>query len=137
MPISRIRMLSTTLWSTLILVMLFPFSVIPMEAQSPEQTTPLAGAQMHARNALSQGAQAFKNAQFQQAEQQFIRARKLDPTLLNTGLCLVSTYASQYMPGAPSEENVHMGKLGTDEYREVLQMDPQNLAAIDDRASIP
>ena len=136
MPISRIRILSMTIRSALTLFMFFPFSVILLKAQSLEQPTPLTGAQTQARDALNEGVEAFKNAQFQGAEQHFIRARELDPTLLNARLYLATAYASQYIPGAPSEENVRMGKLATDEYREVLQVDTQNLSAIDGLASI-
>jgi tetratricopeptide (TPR) repeat protein len=51
-------------------------------------------------------------------------------------LCLATTYASQYIPGAPSEENVRYGQIAIDEFRGVLEIDPQNLPAIDGIASI-
>ena len=85
---------------------------------------------------VNQGVQAFKNAQFDEAERLFLRAKQLDPSLQNAGLYLATTYASQYIPGAPSEENVQKGKMAAEEYREVLNRDPANLSAIDGLASI-
>ncbi len=92
--------------------------------------------QEQAQQALNQGVQAFKEAQFDRAIELFTRAKELDPSLLNAQLYLATAYASQYIPGAPSEENVYMGKLATDAYKEVLQREPQNLSAIDGLASI-
>jgi tetratricopeptide (TPR) repeat protein len=92
--------------------------------------------QEQARQVLDQGVQAFKDAQFDRAVELFTKAKVLDPSLLDAQLYLATAYASQYIPGAPSEENVRMGKLAADAYKEVLQRDPQNLSAIDGLASI-
>ena len=51
-------------------------------------------------------------------------------------LYLATAYASQYIPGAPSEENVNRGKQAIQEYQEVLQKVPGNLNAIDGIGSI-
>ena len=102
----------------------------------PQQASPLTRDQQDARDVLNQGVQAFKNAQFDEAERLFLRAKQLDPSLQNAGLYLATTYASQYIPGAPSEENVQKGKMAAEEYREVLNRDPANLSAIDGLASI-
>ncbi len=92
--------------------------------------------QEQAQQALNQGVQAFKEAQFDRAIELFTRAKELDPSLLNAQLYMATAYASRYIPGAPSEENAHSGKLATDAYKEVLQREPQNLSAIDGLASI-
>jgi len=102
----------------------------------PQQASPLTRDQQDARDVVNQGVQAFKNAQFDEAERLFLRAKQLDPSLQNAGLYLATTYASQYIPGAPSEENVQKGKMAAEEYREVLNRDPANLSAIDGLASI-
>ncbi len=92
--------------------------------------------QEQAQQTLNMGVQAFKEAQFDRAIELFTKAKELDPSLLNAQLYLATAYASQFIPGAPSEDNARMGKLATDAYKEVLQRDPQNLSAIDGLASI-
>ena len=54
----------------------------------------------------------------------------------DASLYLATAYASQYIPGAPSEENVQNGELARREYKEVLDQNPTNLSAIDGFASI-
>ncbi len=136
MSISHTCKLAINLCLIPILSLLLLGSVTPAKAQAPEQTTSLTDAQMQSRSALNQGVAAFKNGQYEEAQQHFTRAKELDPQSVNARLYLATTYASQFIPGAPSEENTRRGKLATDEYKEVLQMDPQNLSAIDGLASI-
>src|SRR2546428_3467454 len=59
-----------------------------------------------------------------------------DPVLMTPRLYLATAYATQYIPGAPSEQNVRLGNAAVDEFREVLQIDPNNLSAIDGIGSI-
>jgi tetratricopeptide (TPR) repeat protein len=89
-----------------------------------------------AREALNKGVQDFKNAQYEEATRDFLRAKQLDPKLLNARLYLAATYASQYIPGAPSDENVRMAHAATEEFRGVLGLDPQDISAIDGIGSI-
>jgi tetratricopeptide (TPR) repeat protein len=103
----------------------------------PQQgASALPAKQEQAQQALNQGVQAFKEAQFDRAIELFAKAKELNPSLMNAQLYLATAYASRYIPGAPSEENVRMGKLATDAYKDVLQREPQNLSAIDGLASI-
>jgi tetratricopeptide (TPR) repeat protein len=74
--------------------------------------------------------QSFKNGQYEEAARNVRRAKQLDAKLLNARLYLATTYASQYIPGAPSEENIRMGRAATEEFRGVLGLDPQNISAI-------
>jgi len=111
------------------------FSPGLLQAQSLPQEA-LTQDQMDARGALSQGVEAFKNAQFDEAIRLFQRAKQLDPSLQNASLYLATAHASLYIPGVPSEENVHNGELARREYKEVLDRDPANLSAIDGLASI-
>jgi tetratricopeptide (TPR) repeat protein len=80
--------------------------------------------------------QDFKNGQYDEATQNFLRAKQLDPKLLNARLYLATAYASQYIPGAPNEENTRRGREAVEQFREVLALDPQNLSAIDGIGSI-
>jgi len=91
---------------------------------------------LRARDMLNKGVQTYKNGQFDQAIEFFKQAKALDPTLINARLYLATAYASQYIPGAPSEENVRKGKQGVAEFEDVLKVDPNNLSAIDGIGSI-
>ncbi len=93
-------------------------------------------AKLRARDLLNKGVSAFKNAQFDQAVESFKQAKELDPDLINARLYLATAYASQYIPGAPSEENQNHGNQAIAEYKSVLEKDPNNLSAIDGLASI-
>jgi len=91
---------------------------------------------LRARDLLNKGVAAFKNAQFDAAVEDFKKAKDLDPSLVNARLYLATAYASQYIPGAPSDENMRHGQEAIAEYKEVLEQDPNNLSAIDGLASI-
>ena len=91
---------------------------------------------LRARDLLNKGVAAFKNAQFDAAVEDFKQAKELDPDLINARLYLATAYASQYIPGAPSAENMNHGKEAIAEYKEVLDKDANNLSAIDGLASI-
>lgn len=89
-----------------------------------------------ARDKLNKGVQAYKSGNMERAIELFKESKDLDPTLLNARLYLATAYASQYIPGAPSEENTRNGDAAIKEFKEVLQQDPKNLSAIDGLGSI-
>lgn len=91
---------------------------------------------LKARDLLNKGVASYKNAQYDQAIEYFKQAKDLDPGLLNARLYLATAYASQYIPGAPSEENVRKGNEAIAEFKEILDKDPNNLNAIDGIGSI-
>jgi tetratricopeptide (TPR) repeat protein len=91
---------------------------------------------LRARDLLNKGVASFKNAQFDAAVEDFKHAKELDPELINARLYLATAYASQYIPGAPSDENMRHGQEAITEYKDVLDKDPNNLSAIDGLASI-
>jgi tetratricopeptide (TPR) repeat protein len=91
---------------------------------------------LRARDLLNKGVASFKNAQFDAAVEDFKQAKELDPDLVNARLYLATAYASQYIPGAPSEENMRHGQEAITEYKDVLDKDPNNMSAIDGLASI-
>jgi tetratricopeptide (TPR) repeat protein len=86
---------------------------------------------LKARDKLSQGAQAYKNGQFDRAIEDFQDAIRLDPDLTVAQLYLATAYQSQYIPAAPSEENKRMADEAIRLYGEILNKDPKNLDAID------
>lgn len=91
---------------------------------------------LKARDRLNKGVASYKNAQYDQAIEYFKQAKELDPGLLNARLYLATAYASQYIPGAPSEENVRKGNEAIAEFKEILANDANNLNAIDGIGSI-
>ena len=101
-----------------------------------QENPPPTEGQRQARDVLNQGVQDFKNAQYQEATRAFLHAKQLDPKLMNARLYLATTYASQYIPGAPGEENIQMGRAAIEEFRGALSLDPQNISAIDGLGSL-
>jgi tetratricopeptide (TPR) repeat protein len=100
---------------------------------APSGKTP---AQSAALEALKAGVEQFRNGQYEKAIDDFKDAKRFDPDLLNASLYLATTYSSQYIPGAPSDENREKGELAIAEFRNVLTLDPANLAAIDGFGSL-
>jgi tetratricopeptide (TPR) repeat protein len=101
-----------------------------------QENPPQTEEQRQAREALNKGVEGFKNGQYDEATKDFLHAKQLDPKLLNARLYLATAYASQYIPGASSEENIQRGRQSVEEFRGVLAMDPQNVSAIDGLGSI-
>jgi len=91
---------------------------------------------LRARDKLNKGVQAYRNAQFDIAIEDFKQAKDLDPSLTNAQLYLATAYASQYVPGAPSQENINNGNQAVAEFKNILEKDPNNLSAIDGIGSI-
>jgi len=91
---------------------------------------------LKARDLLNKGVAAFKNGQSDAAIEDFKQAKEADPELLNARLYLATAYASLYIPGAPSKENLSRGEQAVAEFKEVLEKDANNLSAIDGIGSI-
>ena len=91
---------------------------------------------LKARDLLNKGVASFKNGQYDAAIENFKQAKDLDPTLMNARLYLATAYASQYIPGAPSPQNTRLGEQAIAEFKEVLDIAPDNMSAIDGIGSI-
>jgi tetratricopeptide (TPR) repeat protein len=91
---------------------------------------------LKARDQLNKGVADFKNGQYDSAIEHFKQAKEADPALMNARLYLATAYASQYIPGAPSAENQARGNQAVAEFKEVLDIDPNNLSATDGVGSI-
>ncbi|MFY9802364.1 MAG: hypothetical protein WA211_19205 [Candidatus Acidiferrales bacterium] len=91
---------------------------------------------LRARDKLNKGVQAYKGGQTDLAIEDFKQAKELDPGLTNARLYLATAYSAQYIPGAPSEENVRNGEQAEQEFKDILASDPDNLSAIDGLGSI-
>jgi tetratricopeptide (TPR) repeat protein len=88
------------------------------------------------RDLLNKGVAAYRDGKFDQSIEDFKQAKDLDPTLTNARLYLATAYATQYIPGAPSTENVRMGEQAVKEFQDVLSADANNISAIDGIGSI-
>lgn len=91
---------------------------------------------LRARDKLNKGVQAYKNGNFDLAIEDFKEAKQYDPSLTNAQLYLATAYASLYVPGAPSPENINNGNQAIAEFKQILDGDPNNLSAIDGIGSI-
>ncbi len=133
-PVIRVRLLHSLRYLVAASLLALPWVTTSrcLGQERPPQTEE----EKQARQDLNQGVQVFKNGQYQEAERYFAHAKQLYPKLLNARLYLATTYASQYIPGAPSEENIRIGHAATEEFRWVLSLDPQNISAIDGLGSI-
>jgi len=91
---------------------------------------------LRARDLLNKGVVAFKNGKYDDSIENFKQAKDLDPNLLNARLYLATAYATEYIPGAPSDDNVRVGQQAVTEFQDVLSVDANNLSAIDGIGSI-
>jgi tetratricopeptide (TPR) repeat protein len=91
---------------------------------------------LRARDLLKKGVASFASGNYEDAVEKFKRANDLDPQLMQARFYLATAYASQYIPGDPSQENANRGKQAIYEYQEVLRKDPSNLNAMDGLGSI-
>ncbi len=91
---------------------------------------------LKARDDLNKGVAAYRDGKYDQAIEYFKDAKENDPTLTNAQLYLATAYATQYIPGAPSDENIRMGQAAVTEFQTVLNGDPNNISAIDGIGSI-
>lgn len=116
------------------LVFLSHLTTAKLPVQEPR--APQTEDQRDARQALNQGVESFKNGQYEEAIADFRRAKQLDSRLMNARLYLATAYAAQYIPGAPSEANQELGRKAVEEFRGVLEIDPENVSALDGVGSI-
>jgi len=91
---------------------------------------------LRARDKLNKGVQAYKAGQTDLAIEDFKTAKDLDPGLTNARLYLATAYSAQYIPGAPSPENIRNGQQAAQEFKDILASDSANLSAIDGLGSI-
>jgi len=81
---------------------------------------------VRAKNALNEGARAFREGQFAEAEQKFRTAYELDPTQKNAPLLIARSIQEQYKPGVNTPENIAIGERAIAAYQDILNKDPQD-----------
>jgi tetratricopeptide (TPR) repeat protein len=91
---------------------------------------------LRARDQLNKGVAAYSSGQYDQAIEHFKSAEDYDPTLTNARLYLAAAYQAQYIPGAPSPDNLRNGQEAVKINEDILSQDPNNLSAIDNLGSL-
>ena len=127
-----------------VLLAVLCFCILNGNAARAQEPQPQQGTQFNtgadpkeeAKNELNRGVEAFRQGRYDTATLAFQRAKRLDPQLLNARLYLATTYASQYIPGAPSEANRSFGERSVEEFKGAFALDPNNLNALDGIGSI-
>jgi hypothetical protein len=81
---------------------------------------------VRAKNALNEGARAYRDGRFKDAEDKFREAYELDPSQKNAPLFIARAVQQQYKPGVNTPENVEVGERAIAAYQDILNKDPQN-----------
>ncbi len=81
---------------------------------------------VRAKNALNEGARAYRDGRFSDAEERFRKAYELDPSQKNAPLFIARAIQQQFKPGVTTPENVAIGERAIAEYQQILDKDPQN-----------
>ena len=81
---------------------------------------------VRAKNALNEGARAYKDGRFADAEERFRTAHELDPSQKNAPLFIARAVQQQYKPGVTTPENIAVGEKAVAAYQEILKNDPSN-----------
>ncbi|MDE1178641.1 MAG: tetratricopeptide repeat protein [Edaphobacter sp.] len=91
---------------------------------------------LKARDQLTKGVQAFKNARYEEAVDHFETAIKLDPDYETAKLYLATSYSYQVVPNLDTPENMKIAQKALDGFQGILAKDPNDLAALKQIASI-
>ncbi|MBA3240240.1 MAG: hypothetical protein H0T60_03350 [Acidobacteria bacterium] len=79
---------------------------------------------IRSKSALNEGARAYKDGRFADAEQKFREAYEYDPSQKNAPLFIARSVQQQYKPGVDTPENIAKGQAAIDAYQEILKNDP-------------
>lgn len=81
---------------------------------------------IRAKNALNEGAQAYRQGRFAEAQEKFQHALELDPTQKNAPVFIARSIQQQYRPGVDTPENRAKAESAIEAYKKVLANDPGN-----------
>ena len=81
---------------------------------------------VRAKNALNEGARAYKDGRFPDAEERFRTAFELDPSQKNAPLFVARAVQQQFKPGVTTPENLAVGEKAVRAYQDILDRDPTN-----------
>jgi tetratricopeptide (TPR) repeat protein len=81
---------------------------------------------VRAKNALNEGARAYRDGRFADAEEKFRTAYELDPSQKNAPLFIARAVQQQYKPGVQTPENIAVGERAVAAYQDILKNNPGN-----------
>jgi tetratricopeptide (TPR) repeat protein len=85
---------------------------------------------LKARDQLNQGVRSYRDSNYEQAIEHFKNATLLDENLNVAKLYLATAYAQQFVQGVDTPEMNRIAQQAIDEYKLVLQNDPQNINSL-------
>lgn len=85
---------------------------------------------------LRQGIEQFQAGRYAAAVSSFERAASMENAKPVARLYLATSYMQQYVPGANSPENALLAQRAEEQFRRVLEMEPQNKVALASIASL-
>jgi tetratricopeptide (TPR) repeat protein len=91
---------------------------------------------LKARDQLTKGVAAFKNARYEEAVNHFQTAIQLDPDYETAKLYLATSYSYQVVPNLDTPENLALAQKARDGFNAILQKNPNDLTALKQIASI-
>jgi tetratricopeptide (TPR) repeat protein len=81
---------------------------------------------IRAKNQLNEAARAYRQGQFQEAEQHSRRAAELDPDNKTAPMFIARTIHAQYRPGVQSPDNVAKANEAITAYQQILAKNPKD-----------
>lgn len=87
-------------------------------------------AKVSARNAVNEGVQAFRQAQYEDAIERFEQAVTLDPDFVLARMYLAATYLQVFEPGVDTPDNVIRATKALDQYSEILRNNPNDVESL-------
>lgn len=91
---------------------------------------------LKARDQLTKGVQAFKNARYEEAVNHFQTAIELDPNYETAKLYLATSYSYQVVPNLDTPENLALAQKALQGFHAILDKDPNDVTALKQIASI-
>ena len=91
---------------------------------------------LKARDQLTKGVQAFKNARYEEAVNHFQQAIELDPNYDTAKLYLATSYSYQVVPNLETPENLQIADKALKGFQAILAKDPNDVGALKQMASI-
>jgi tetratricopeptide (TPR) repeat protein len=81
---------------------------------------------VRAKNELNEAAKSYKEGHFEEAEQHAKRALSFDPDNRTALIFVARIVHQQYKPGVEAPDNVQRARDAIEDYKRVLQKDPNN-----------
>jgi len=87
-------------------------------------------AKVSARNEVSDGVEAFRQAHYEDAIAHFKQAIAFDPDFALARMYLAATYLQMFQPGVDTPENVILATSALDQYSEILRSNPSDVESL-------